>query len=68
MRVLGISTITNINDPDRPQPASVEEIVAVANRTAPLLKRLLDADQINHAIWALLDPARPFTAFAAATA
>lgn len=43
MRVLGLSTITNINDPDRPQPASVEEIVAVANRTAPLLKRLLEA-------------------------
>ncbi|BBO91223.1 purine-nucleoside phosphorylase [Desulfosarcina ovata] len=42
MRVLGISTITNINDPDRPQPASVEAIVAVANQAAPHLKRLIE--------------------------
>jgi purine-nucleoside phosphorylase len=43
IRVLGLSTITNINDPDRPQPASVEEIVAVASRTVPILRRLIEA-------------------------
>jgi purine-nucleoside phosphorylase len=43
MHVLGVSTITNINDPDRPAPASVEEIVAAANRAAPLLSRLIGA-------------------------
>lgn len=43
MQVLGLSTITNINDPDRPQPASVEEIVAVANQAAPRLQRLIGA-------------------------
>jgi acetyltransferase len=32
-----------------------------------MLARLLDADQLNHAIWALLDPAREFQAFAAAS-
>jgi purine-nucleoside phosphorylase len=43
MQVLGLSTITNINDPDNPVPASVEEIVAAANRTAPMLVRLIEA-------------------------
>jgi purine-nucleoside phosphorylase len=43
MRVLGLSTITNINDPDRPAPAAVEEIIAVASRTAPVLNRLIRA-------------------------
>jgi purine-nucleoside phosphorylase len=41
MRVLGLSIITNINDPDRPAPATVEEIIAVANRAAPRLERLI---------------------------
>lgn len=43
MRVLGLSTITNINDPDRPTPASVDEIVATANRATPMLHRLIEA-------------------------
>ena len=43
MRVLGISTITNINDADRPQPASLEAIVAAANQAAPRLRRLIAA-------------------------
>ena len=43
MRVLAISTITNINDPDRPQPASLEAIVAVANQVAPSMNRLITA-------------------------
>jgi purine-nucleoside phosphorylase len=41
MRVLGVSVITNVNDPDRPAPATVEEIIAVARRTAPDLEKLL---------------------------
>ncbi len=34
MNVLGLSTITNINNPDDPSPATVEEIIAVANLSA----------------------------------
>lgn len=43
MRVLGLSTITNVNDPDRPVPATLEEIVAVANAAAPRLAALVEA-------------------------
>jgi purine-nucleoside phosphorylase len=41
MAVLGVSVITNVNDPDRPVPATVEEIIAVARRAAPNLAKLL---------------------------
>ncbi|MGE5256756.1 MAG: purine-nucleoside phosphorylase [Hyphomicrobiales bacterium] len=41
MKVLGVSVITNVNDPDRPEPATVEQIIAVARRAAPNLARLL---------------------------
>jgi len=41
MKVLGISIITNVNDPDHPAPATLEEIIAVARRAAPDLARLL---------------------------
>ncbi len=34
MRILGLSTITNIHDPDRPKPHTVEEIIAVAEKAA----------------------------------
>ena len=43
MRVLGVSIITNINDPDQPTPATVEEIVAVAEKAAPQLGRIISA-------------------------
>lgn len=43
MQVLALSTITNINDPDCPAPASLAAIIAVANRTVPTLRRLLNA-------------------------
>ena len=43
MRVIGLSTITNINDPDRPAPASLEAIVAAANHAAPDLNRLIQS-------------------------
>jgi purine-nucleoside phosphorylase len=41
MRVLGVSTITNLNDPERPAPATVEAIVAVAEKAAPQLGRII---------------------------
>lgn len=41
MKILGLSTITNINDPDTPVPATVEEIIAVAEETAPKLEAII---------------------------
>jgi purine-nucleoside phosphorylase len=41
IRVLGLSIITNVHDPDHPVPAEVDEIIAVANRSAPELERLI---------------------------
>jgi purine-nucleoside phosphorylase len=41
IKVLGVSIITNISDPDCPQPASLDEIVAVAGQAAPLLSELI---------------------------
>ncbi len=41
MRVLALSTITNVHDPERPVPATVEEIIDVAKRTIPLLETIL---------------------------
>ena len=43
MQVLGLSIITNINDPDHPVAATLEDIVAAARRTAPALEKLLAA-------------------------
>jgi purine-nucleoside phosphorylase len=37
MRVLGLSTITNVHNPEDPIPATVEEIIAVAEGAAGLL-------------------------------
>jgi purine-nucleoside phosphorylase len=41
IRVLGISVITNINDPDHPVPSTVEDVIAVANETAPRLEAVI---------------------------
>lgn len=41
MKVLGLSIITNLNDPDRPVPATVENIIAAARRATPALENLL---------------------------
>jgi purine-nucleoside phosphorylase len=41
MQALGLSIITNVNDPDHPTPATLEDIVAVAHQAAPLLEKLL---------------------------
>lgn len=42
MSVLGLSTITNINDPDNPAPATVEEIIDTANQAAPKLTSIIE--------------------------
>ena len=41
MRVLGLSTITNVHNPDTPAPARVEEIIAVAEAAAPRLESVI---------------------------
>jgi len=41
MRLLGLSIITNINDPDHPTADTVEEIIAVAQQAASKLSTLL---------------------------
>ncbi|MDM8515426.1 purine-nucleoside phosphorylase [Desulfobacterales bacterium HSG16] len=45
MRVLGLSIITNVHNPDQPEPASVDEIIETAQKAAPKLETL-----INHLI------------------
>lgn len=42
IKVLGLSVITNINNPDSPEPATVESVVATAGKTAPLLEKLIE--------------------------
>lgn len=42
IRVLGLSIITNVNDPDRPVPATADEIISVADRTTPKLNRIIE--------------------------
>ena len=41
MRVLGLSTITNVHDPENPVPATVEDIIEVANTAAPVLDKII---------------------------
>ena len=41
VKVLGLSTITNVHDPDRPVPATVEQIIAVAVKAAPRLETII---------------------------
>ncbi len=41
IKVLAISTITNMADPDDPQPADVDSIIAVARQAAPALARVV---------------------------
>ncbi len=42
MKVIGLSTITNINDPLHPVPATLENIIAAAHNAAPALKILIE--------------------------
>ena len=41
MKVLGLSVITNINNPDNPIPATLEEVIETAGKTTPLLETLI---------------------------
>jgi purine-nucleoside phosphorylase len=41
MKTLGLSTITNINNPDEPEAATVEDVISIAEETAPKLEKLL---------------------------
>lgn len=43
MKVLALSTITNVNDPDRPVPATLEDIINVAATAAPQVGRIIAA-------------------------
>ena len=42
MRVLGISVVTNVNDPDDYHPAPVEHVIATAARAGPKLVTLVE--------------------------
>lgn len=42
IRVLGLSIITNINDPDDPEPATLEEVIRVAGKATPRLVEIVD--------------------------
>jgi len=41
MKILGLATITNINNPDAPEKATVEEIISVAQRAAYQINLIL---------------------------
>jgi purine-nucleoside phosphorylase len=41
MRVLGISVITNVNLPDHPVPALIDEVIAAAENKAPVLELIV---------------------------
>lgn len=41
MRILGLSTITNINDPDHPQSFTVDDVIRVARETAPRISSVI---------------------------
>jgi len=43
MKILGLATITNINNPDAPEKATVEEIISVAQRAAYQINLILRA-------------------------
>ena len=41
MKVLGLSIVTNINNPDNPEPATLEEVIDVAGRVTPRLAKII---------------------------
>jgi purine-nucleoside phosphorylase len=41
MRVLGFSIITNVHDPEKPVPATVEKIIEVAKAATPELEKII---------------------------
>jgi purine-nucleoside phosphorylase len=48
MRVLGVSTITNVACPDAPKVVSAEEVVEVARMARPRVQTILQAILCNH--------------------
>jgi purine-nucleoside phosphorylase len=47
MRVLGLSVITNVCNPDQPEPATVETVIDVARNTSPWLSTLIEKVVMN---------------------
>lgn len=43
MRILGLSVITNVHNPDRPEAATAAEIIALAREAAPKLGAVMAA-------------------------
>jgi purine-nucleoside phosphorylase len=43
MKVIGLSILTNIHDPENPAPATLEEILEVAKRSSPKLQLLIES-------------------------
>jgi len=41
MKILGLSTITNVHNPDAPAPATVDEIIEVATAAVPNLEKVI---------------------------
>jgi len=41
MRVLGLSVVANVNDPDKFQPILIDEIIAAARKAEPRLQQLI---------------------------
>ncbi len=41
MKILGLSIITNVHNPDDPSPSTVEEIIEVAANAAPRLEKII---------------------------
>jgi purine-nucleoside phosphorylase len=41
IKVLGLSIITNINDPDNPMQTTVDKVIAVADEAAPRLEAVI---------------------------
>jgi purine-nucleoside phosphorylase len=43
MRILGLSVVANVNDPDNLQPILLEDIIRAARQTEPVLQKLIAA-------------------------
>jgi purine-nucleoside phosphorylase len=43
MRILGLSTITNINDPDHPQAFTVDDVIRAAREAAPRMAAVIES-------------------------
>jgi purine-nucleoside phosphorylase len=41
MRILGLSVITNIHNPDNPSPSSIDEIIETARKAAPRIETIM---------------------------